>query len=75
MSEYILSIDQGTSSSRALLFDKNANVVAKAQQEFTQYYPQNGWVEHDPEEIWQSIQNVISETLEKAKVKASQIKS
>lgn len=75
MSKYILSIDQGTSSSRALLFDKNANVVAKAQQEFTQFYPQNGWVEHDPEEIWQSIQNVISETLKKAKIKTSQIKS
>ncbi|MCM8542523.1 MAG: glycerol kinase GlpK [Lentisphaeraceae bacterium] len=75
MSEYILSIDQGTSSSRALLFDKQAKVVAKHQQEFTQFYPQNSWVEHDAEEIWKSIENVISETIKKAGIKPQQIKS
>ena len=75
MVEYVLSIDQGTSSSRALLFDQKAQVVAKSQQEFTQIYPQNGWVEHDAEEIWESIENVICDTLKKADIKASQIKS
>ena len=75
MTEYILSIDQGTSSSRALLFDKNANVVAKSQQEFTQFYPHNGWVEHDAEEIWHSIENVVKGTIAKAQIKPEQIKS
>ena len=75
MSQYILSIDQGTSSSRALLFDRQAKVVAKHQQEFTQFYPQNSWVEHDAEEIWKSIENVISETIKKAGIKPQQIKS
>ena len=51
---YILSLDQGTSSSRAILFDEEAKVVSLEQQQFTQHYPQPGWVEHDPEEIWQS---------------------
>lgn len=54
MSKYILSLDQGTTSSRAILFDKKANIVAMEQQEFTQYYPKPGWVEHDAKEIWQS---------------------
>ena len=75
MAEYILSIDQGTSSSRAILFDKNANIAAKAQQEFTQIYPQNSWVEHDAEEIWHSILNVVSEAIKKAGITAADIKS
>lgn len=75
MAEYILSIDQGTSSSRALLFDKEAKVVAKSQQEFTQIYPENGWVEHDAEEIWESIDNVIRACIKKADIKPTQIKS
>ncbi|HNM31711.1 MAG TPA: FGGY family carbohydrate kinase, partial [Chitinophagales bacterium] len=49
--KYILSLDQGTTSSRAILFDAAANIVAVAQREFTQYFPQPGWVEHDPNEI------------------------
>jgi len=64
MSKYILSLDQGTTSSRAILFDKKANIVAVEQQEFTQYYPKPGWVEHDANEIWQSqlkvAQNLIT---------------
>jgi len=75
MSKYILSIDQGTSSSRAILFDKNAKIIAKAQQEFTQTYPQNGWVEHDAEEIWQSIENVVTDAIKLAKIEPGEIKS
>ncbi|MCT4656917.1 MAG: glycerol kinase GlpK [Cohaesibacter sp.] len=52
---YILSIDQGTTSSRAILFDKDYRICSTAQQEFTQYFPDSGWVEHDPEEIWDSV--------------------
>ncbi len=54
MANYILSLDQGTTSSRAILFDHDGNVVRSAQSEFRQIYPQPGWVEHDPEEIWAS---------------------
>jgi glycerol kinase len=54
MSEYVLALDQGTSSSRALLFDRAGDCVAVAQQPIQQHYPQPGWVEHDPEEIWQT---------------------
>lgn len=52
---YVLAIDQGTTSSRAILFDENLKPVATGQQEFPQYFPKSGWVEHDPEEIWQSV--------------------
>ena len=51
---YILSIDQGTTSSRAILFNKQGEVVHIAQQEFKQYFPKAGWVEHNPKEIWSS---------------------
>lgn len=63
---YILSLDQGTTSSRALIFDENAQVVAIAQEEFTQYYPQPGWVEHDANEIWQTTFRCIQEVLRKS---------
>jgi glycerol kinase len=63
MSKYILSLDQGTTSSRAILFDKNANIVAVEQQEFTQYYPKPGWVEHDANEIWQTQLKVAQNLL------------
>jgi glycerol kinase len=55
MARYVLAIDQGTTSSRALLFDAEARVAAVAQQEFAQHFPRSGWVEHDPEEIWTSV--------------------
>lgn len=64
MTRYILSIDQGTTSSRALLFDESGNHVATAQQEFPQYFPQDGWVEHDPEEIWSSVVKVCQQVLD-----------
>ena len=52
MHSYILALDQGTTSSRAILFDKKGGIVAMAQKEFTQIFPQSGWVEHDANEIW-----------------------
>ena len=61
--KYILSLDQGTTSSRAILFDENQRVVCTAQKEFAQYYPKSGWVEHDPEEIWTSQYSVMNEAL------------
>ena len=65
-SPLILSIDQGTTSSRAMLFEKNGSAFAVAQQEFTQIYPQAGWVEHDPEEIWTKTLEVCRNVLDKA---------
>ena len=59
MSEYIISLDQGTTSSRCILFDHGGRIVSVAQKEFTQIFPNPGWVEHDPMEIWESIQCVI----------------
>jgi len=63
MAHYILAIDQGTTSSRALLFDEKGNHVATAQQEFAQSFPQDGWVEHDTDEIWSSTLKVCREVL------------
>ena len=63
MSRYILAIDQGTTSTRAMLFDQAGQVVTKAQKEFQQYFPDNGWVEHDPEEIWRSTVRVCQEVI------------
>ena len=67
MKKYVLSIDQGTTSSRAILFDKKGNIVKVAQQEFTQIFPHPGWVEHNAEEIWQSVQNVVQTVLREVK--------
>ena len=61
MSDYILAIDQGTTSSRALLFNHDGDVVARSRREFTQHFPQPGWVEHDALEIWTSVQACIAE--------------
>lgn len=73
MEKYILAIDQGTSSSRAILVNQAAEIVAITQKEFTQHFPQQGWVEHDPMEIWSSQASVCVEVLQKAQLKASQI--
>ncbi|WP_170433731.1 glycerol kinase GlpK [Ruegeria arenilitoris] len=70
---YILAIDQGTTSSRAILFDAQMQRVDTAQQEFTQYFPQEGWVEHDPEEIWDSVLNVCRQVTGEVGVAADQI--
>jgi glycerol kinase len=73
--KYILALDQGTTSSRAVLFNRDAKPVAIAQQEFTQYFPKPGWVEHDALEIWQTQKNVMQAVLQKAGVAASQLES
>lgn len=73
MNQYILSLDQGTTSSRAIIFDKKGQIVALAQKEFKQYYPQSGWVEHDAQEIWSSQLSVATEAVAKAGLKASSI--
>jgi glycerol kinase len=66
--DHLLAIDQGTSSSRAVVFDRNARPIATSQQEFTQYYPHPGWVEHDPEEIWRSVVAVTKEAIAAGRV-------
>ncbi len=66
MSQYILSIDQGTTSSRAMLFDENGHAAFTAQQEFTQHFPRDGWVEHNAEEIWTTTLQVVREAIAKA---------
>lgn len=63
MTDLILSIDQGTTSSRAIIFDTRGHTVAVAQQEFKQFFPHSGWVEHDPEEIWSTTQEVCKKVL------------
>jgi len=75
MKKYILAIDQGTTSSRAIIFDHDGNVVSIAQQEFMQYYPKPGWVEHDPNEIWASTMGVIADALARSDIKRSQIEA
>lgn len=71
--KYILALDQGTTSSRAILFDEYAQIVAMEQKEFTQYYPQAGWVEHDPMEIWNTQISCARACLTKAGIQASQV--
>ena len=73
MSEYILALDQGTTSSRAILFDRQGQPVASAGHPIRQIYPQSGWVEHDPQEIWQSQLTSAREALAAAGVRASQV--
>jgi glycerol kinase len=75
MSKYILSIDQGTTSSRAIIFNHNGEIVAIAQREFTQIYPKAGWVEHDPMEIWSTQLAVVTEVIVKAGLTVSDIDS
>ncbi|RZI96874.1 MAG: glycerol kinase [Variovorax sp.] len=70
---YLLALDQGTSSSRSIVFDGESRIVAMAQQELTQIYPQPGWVEHDPREIWKSQLATAREVLRKAKLEAKDI--
>ena len=59
MRKYVLALDQGTTSSRCVVFDRERRVAGLAQKEFRQIFPQPGWVEHDPEEIWQTQQEVM----------------
>ncbi|CBL46807.1 Glycerol kinase [gamma proteobacterium HdN1] len=73
MPTYLLAIDQGTTSSRAIVFDRRGAIIAQSQQEFSQHFPADGWVEHDPEEIWQSVLTVVRGVLEKAHLSAQEI--
>ena len=73
--DYILSIDQGTTSSRAVVFDRAGQVVAMAQREFAQHFPQPGWVEHDAREIWQSQLAVMQQAMAQANIQASQLRA
>ena len=75
MSKYIVALDQGTTSSRALIFDKEQHIVAVKQREFTQIYPQAGWVEHDPMEIWASQSSVMTEAIAGAGIYAGDIEA
>jgi glycerol kinase len=75
MSKFIMSLDQGTTSSRAIIFNHNGEIVAIAQREFTQIYPQAGWVEHDPLEIWSTQLSVAAEVIVKAGLSATDIDS
>ncbi|MFC5497205.1 glycerol kinase GlpK [Caenimonas terrae] len=72
---YLLALDQGTSSSRSIVFDELGNIVAQAQQELPQIYPQPGWVEHDPMQIWNGQLATAREALAKAKLKAADIRA
>lgn len=71
--KYILALDQGTTSSRAVLFDHSGSIHSLAQKEFTQMYPQAGWVEHDPDEIWSSQYSVVAEVMAKSGASLTQI--
>lgn len=73
MQQYILALDQGTTSSRAIIFDKNGSIISVAQKEFTQIFPQPGWVEHDPNEIWSTQFGVAAEAITKAGLTAENI--
>jgi len=71
--QYILALDQGTTSSRAIIFNKEGQIEAVSQKDFEQKFPKPGWVEHDPIEIWTSQVSVLTEVLSKNNLKASQI--
>ena len=73
MKKYVIALDQGTTSSRCILFDKDQNIVDLAQREFTQHYPHPGWVEHDPMEIYSSQYGVLMEVLAKSGVDVQEI--
>ena len=67
---YILALDQGTTSSRAIVFDKDSRIISVAQKEFTQIFPNSGWVEHNPQEIWETQRDTAIEALRKANLTA-----
>lgn len=73
MSKYVMAIDQGTTGTTVVIFNRKGETVASGYKEIRQYYPKPGWVEHDPVEIWQTTLSVISRTLEKGKIKSSKI--
>lgn len=75
MKQYILALDQGTTSSRAIIFDKKGKVISNCQKEFTQIFPKPGWVEHNPMEIWQTQKDMAVAAMKKASIKPEEIAS
>ena len=75
MTKYILAIDQGTTSTRALVFDEELSIVSTDQKEFKQHFPNSGWVEHDPEDIWQTTLETCQKAINFAAVSPSDILS
>ena len=73
MKQYVIALDQGTTSSRCIVFDRQQNIVALEQREFAQHYPKPGWVEHDPMEIWSSQYSVLTEALAQAGVSPEEV--
>ena len=73
MARFIMALDQGTTSSRCILFDRDAKIASLAQKEFQQYYPKPGWVEHNPREIWSSQLSVATEAMAAVGASASDI--
>ena len=73
MADFIISIDQGTTSSRAILFSLKGKPIYSSQKEFTQYYPKSGWVEHNPEEIWNTTKKTLKKVISKVKLWSSSI--
>jgi Glycerol kinase len=73
--KYILAIDQGTTSSRAILFDDKLNMAFVAQEEFTQHFPKPGWVEHNPDDIWNSVLSVCKNVIRQAGITGNDILS
>jgi glycerol kinase len=75
MKKYVMAIDQGTTSSRAIIFNKKAEIITSSQKEFPQIFPKSGWVEHDANAIWNSVQSVIAEAFIESGIKPNQIDS
>ena len=73
MPSYLLSLDQGTTSSRAIVFSHQGEIVATGQHEFPQHFPHSGWVEHEPQDIWNSTIDSAREAIEKAGIQAADI--
>src|SRR5919106_3666364 len=71
--QYVAAIDQGTASSRCLIFDRSARIVSVSQKEHQQFFPRPGWVEHDAEEIWRNVDEVVRDALEKADLTTSDV--
>ena len=75
MKEKIISIDQGTTSTRSVLYDKEGNFICSAQKEFDQFFPKDGWVEHNPEDIWQSVLSTLHKFVKESGITSSEIAS
>jgi glycerol kinase len=73
MASFILAIDQGTTSSRAIIFDARSKPVAIAQQEFKQHFPKPGWVEHDPEDLWKTVISTSRSAMRKARIRPNEL--